>query len=268
MLPRTILPLLCAVAISTVYCNEHDPSKGKIASFDALLDTLTTGTDADKRDGCFALMGLAESEPNRKDIAAKGFANALIDMIKENGLLQEPALRALGMLAMDSLNQKAILDAGGIEALTGINNSNAKMALELLKMDASPPGGVELDIPGFKTTYEMVKAGTGPPLMKGDVVAVHATGKIAFSDKKSGTKFWSTKDKGQEPFQYKAGLGKVIVGWDQGCLGMKLGEVRKLTIPPAEGYGKAGFPDWKIPSGATLLFEIEVLEIEKNHEEL
>lgn len=51
MLPRTIL---FACVIVTVYCNEHNPSQGKIASFDALLDTITTGTDAEKRDGCYA----------------------------------------------------------------------------------------------------------------------------------------------------------------------------------------------------------------------
>ena len=53
----------------------------------------------------------------------------------------------------------------------------------------------------------------------------------------------------------------VIVGWDQGCLGMKLGEVRQLTIPSTEGYGANGFPAWKIPPKATLSFEIEVLKI-------
>jgi FKBP-type peptidyl-prolyl cis-trans isomerase len=52
--------------------------------------------------------------------------------------------------------------------------------------------------------------------------------------------FWSTKDAGQQPFAYKAGVGGVIVGWDQGCLGMEIGEVRKLDIPYAEGYGAAG----------------------------
>lgn len=217
-------------------------------------------------------MGLAESERNRKDIAAKGFAKALIDIVKENDdiatVARETALRALGMLAMDSLNQQAILKAGGVEALSGINNANAKMALEMLNMDASPPGGVELEIPGFKTTYEMVTAGTGTPVRKGDTVFVHATGKIAFSDEKTGKQFWSTKDKDQGAFEYKAGLGKVITGWDQGCLGMQLGEVRKLTIPAAEGYGAKGFPDWGIPPGATLLFEIEILDIKINHEEL
>ena len=53
------------------------------------------------------------------------------------------------------------------------------------------------------------------------------------------------------------------IGWDQGCLGMSLGEVRVLTIPASEGYGKGGFPEWGIPPGATLQFTMECLDIEK-----
>ena len=58
---------------------------------------------------------------------------------------------------------------------------------------------------------------------------------------------------------YKAGVGQVITGWDKGCLGMKIGETRKLVIPSHEGYGAAGFPAWKIPADATLEFELELL---------
>ena len=64
----------------------------------------------------------------------------------------------------------------------------------------------------------------------------------------------STKDPGQKPFEYQAGVGKVITGWDQGCLGMKLGEVRQLTIPADEGYGANGFPAWGIPPNGGLYF--------------
>lgn len=93
--------------------------------------------------------------------------------------------------------------------------------------------------------------------MKGSHVTCHATGSV----KETGYKFWSTKDPGQKPFQFPAGLGRVITGWDQGVLGMKLNEVRMLEIQPSEGYGPDGFPAWKIPPNATLIFEIEVLTI-------
>mmetsp|Transcript_18928 Transcript_18928/g.29583 ORF Transcript_18928/g.29583 Transcript_18928/m.29583 type:complete len:96 (-) Transcript_18928:182-469(-) len=88
-------------------------------------------------------------------------------------------------------------------------------------------------------------------------VVVHATGTV----KETGKKFWSTKDPGQQPFRYQAGMKKVITGWDQGCLGMQLGEVRKLDIPADEGYGSRGFPAWGIPPNGGLVFEIEILSI-------
>ena len=57
-------------------------------------------------------------------------------------------------------------------------------------------------------------------------------------------------------------LCSVITGWDQGCLGMKIGEERELLIPAHEGYGAAGFPAWGIPPGGTLNFTLECLKIE------
>lgn len=88
-------------------------------------------------------------------------------------------------------------------------------------------------------------------------MTVHATGSV----KETGDKFWSTKDPGQTPFKFPAGVGRVITGWDQGVIGMKLNEVRRLEIPSSEGYGPGGFPAWKIPPNATLIFEIEVLSV-------
>ena len=119
-------------------------------------------------------------------------------------------------------------------------------------------------IPGYATTKETLAAGTGPIVAKGDTVTVPATGTVAQTMKK----FWSTKDPGQQPFTYQAGVGKVITGWDQGCLGMNVGETRNLRIPADEGYGQGGFPAWGIPPGGTLLFEIEVLSIKGKGGEL
>merc|ERR1711862_33957 len=107
------------------------------------------------------------------------------------------------------------------------------------------------------TTYEILKEGSGAAVAKGAKVIVHATGIV----KESGKKFWSTKDPGQEPFAYQAGVSGVITGWDQGCLGMEVGEVRELLIPAEEGYGAGGFPAWGIPPGGTLNFTLECLEI-------
>ncbi|KAL1503983.1 hypothetical protein AB1Y20_010399 [Prymnesium parvum] len=112
-------------------------------------------------------------------------------------------------------------------------------------------------LPGYKTTYRTISEGSGAEVRKGSSVTVHATGVV----KETGKKFWSTKDPGQNPFSYDAGVGQVITGWDQGLLGMKLGETRELIIPAEEGYGAAGFPAWGIPPGGTLNFTLEVLSI-------
>nr|GEX68204.1 peptidyl-prolyl cis-trans isomerase FKBP12 [Tanacetum cinerariifolium] len=57
-------------------------------------------------------------------------------------------------------------------------------------------------------------------------------------------KFWSTKDPGQEPFTFQIGKGQVIKGWDEGVLGMQLGEVARLRCSPDYAYGAGGFPAW------------------------
>ncbi|KAI0210737.1 Peptidyl-prolyl cis-trans isomerase FKBP12 [Lamellibrachia satsuma] len=104
-------------------------------------------------------------------------------------------------------------------------------------------------------TKEILREGSGPQVLKGDNITVQCTGSIAEGNKK----FWSTKDPGQKPFSFQAGMKKVIAGWDEGCLTMKKGEVAKLTIAGHKGYGDRGFSAWGIPPNATLIFEIEVL---------
>jgi len=114
-------------------------------------------------------------------------------------------------------------------------------------------------IPGFETTFSILTSGddSGPKVAKGSSVTVHATGIVV----ETGKKFWSTKDPGQQPFSYVAGVGQVITGWDQGLLGMSVGEERLVVIPADEGYGQSGFPAWGIPAGGTLEFTLEVLSI-------
>lgn len=81
-----------------------------------------------------------------------------------------------------------------------------------------------------------------------------------------GKKFDSSFDR-NEPLSFTAGRGQVIKGWDEGLLGMKIGEKRKLTIAPDLAYGNAGIPG-VIPKQATLVFETELVSIKGHKEEL
>ena len=102
--------------------------------------------------------------------------------------------------------------------------------------------------------YEDVKTGTGDVATAGKTVSVHYTGWLT-----NGTKFDSSKDRGK-PFEFPLGGGRVIKGWDEGVQGMKVGGVRKLTIPASLGYGDRG-AGGVIPPGATLVFEVELLGV-------
>ncbi|MDD4409925.1 MAG: FKBP-type peptidyl-prolyl cis-trans isomerase [Candidatus Pacebacteria bacterium] len=110
----------------------------------------------------------------------------------------------------------------------------------------------DMDIKEFK--IETLKQGTGEEAKNGDNVSVHYTGTLI-----DGTKFDSSVDRGQ-PFEFTLGIGQVIKGWDQGVLGMKVGEKRKLSIPSSLGYG-AGGAGALIPPNAGLIFEVELLKI-------
>ena len=103
--------------------------------------------------------------------------------------------------------------------------------------------------------YEVVAEGSGPAAKAGDTVRVHYTGRLT-----DGTKFDSSLDRG-EPIEFLLGRGQVIKGWDEGIAGMKKGGKRKLTIPPELGYGETGTPGGPIPPNATLLFDVELVEI-------
>ncbi|CAI9300852.1 unnamed protein product [Lactuca saligna] len=89
---------------------------------------------------------------------------------------------------------------------------------------------------------------------KGDRVKVHYRGKLT-----DGTVFDSSFERG-DPIEFELGSGQVIKGWDQGLLGMCVGEKRKLKIPSKLGYGDQGSPP-TIPGGATLIFDTELVAV-------
>ncbi len=95
--------------------------------------------------------------------------------------------------------------------------------------------------------------GSGAEAKAGDRVSVHYRGTLA-----DGTLF--DQSHGRGPFGFNLGAGQVIRGWDEGVAGMRIGGKRKLTIPPSMGYGARG-AGGVIPPNATLIFEVELLEI-------
>ncbi len=102
---------------------------------------------------------------------------------------------------------------------------------------------------------QVLTPGTGEEAKAGEMVTVHYTGWLT-----NGTKFDSSVDRGQ-PFKFTVGVGQVIQGWDQGVVGMKVGEKRKLTIPSRLAYGESG-AGGVIPPNATLVFDVELLGVE------
>ena len=102
---------------------------------------------------------------------------------------------------------------------------------------------------------EMLTAGNGASPKTGDTVTVHYTGWLT-----DGAKFDSSVDR-DDPFAFVLGTGQVIRGWDEGVAGMKVGEKRALTIPSDLGYGPNGTPGGPIPPNATLIFEVELLDV-------
>jgi len=128
------------------------------------------------------------------------------------------------------------------------------------KVGSSPTtalaGGGSSRTPSF-TNLQVVdlNVGTGQEVHTGDLVSVHYTGALA-----DGTVFDSSRPRGK-PLQFRVGAKQVIPGFERGVVGMKVGGIRRLTIPPDLGYGNKGVPP-VIPPKATLTFEVELVSID------
>ncbi|RAI35278.1 peptidylprolyl isomerase [Rhodoplanes serenus] len=103
-----------------------------------------------------------------------------------------------------------------------------------------------------------ITVGTGATPRQGQTCVMHYTGWLYENDTK-GKKFDSSVDRGR-PFEFPIGMGRVIKGWDEGVATMKVGGKRTLVIPPELGYGARG-AGGVIPPNATLMFEVELLDV-------
>ena len=126
----------------------------------------------------------------------------------------------------------------------GAGTFNAALGVDTAVMTRTPSG----------LRYQDIVQGEGKTATAGKMVSVHYTGWLP-----NGEKFDSSRDRNQ-PFEFSLGAGQVIAGWDEGVAGMKVGGKRKLVIPPDLAYGTAGAPP-DIPPGATLVFEVELLDV-------
>lgn len=132
-------------------------------------------------------------------------------------------------------------------------NADIKSAMETYSTTTNTISYME-DGQGSQLRIETTQEGNGAPAANGQTISVHYTGALT-----DGSVFDSSIPRG-EPFELTLGAGQVIKGWDLGLVGMKVGEKRRLTIPPELGYGKQGFPP-VIPANATLVFDVELLSI-------
>jgi len=137
------------------------------------------------------------------------------------------------------------------------------------RIQAIPENPADIDITGIESTEiapglssRSLLQGEGPAIEPGQVAIVHYTGWLHDPEAANfrGTKFDSSVDRGAH-FSFRLGEGRVIKGWDQGVAGMRVGEVRELTIAPEMAYGDRG-AGGVIPPGATLVFVVELAGIE------
>ncbi len=166
-----------------------------------------------------------------------------------------PALLALGCAKLTEPPKEEAIQAESAQAAASASAQPAPTATatakpaETQKPAEAPPSNEKLEM-------KDLVVGKGTEAKAGDSVKVHYVGTLP-----DGKEFDSSK-KHNQPFEFELGAGRVIKGWDQGVAGMKIGGKRKLTVPPSLGYGARGFPP-VIPPNATLIFEVELLEVKK-----
>ncbi len=180
------------------------------------------------------------------------------------------ALAALALLVAGcgGGGQESAVDKAAKQAEKEAKNRKPAAAAQPVQAAVVKPSSGEADLntkpkvpkgsgsPPSALKAETLIAGGGAAIQEGQQATVQYVG-VLFKD---GKEFDSSWGKGKQPFQFALGGGQVIPGWDQGVLGMKVGERRRLTIPSDLAYGAQGSPP-KIPADAPLIFDIDLKKI-------
>jgi FKBP-type peptidyl-prolyl cis-trans isomerase FkpA len=185
------------------------------------------------------------------------------------------SLRLCALLAM-SLGCTLAVAAGGAQgdgsgagpadqaaAATAAPSSTETAAAEPQAAQEAPVVKAPVTFAGPELLTEDLRPGAGEPARSGKILTVHYTGWLYQPDALGyrGKKFDSSRDRGK-PFQFMLGAGRVLKGWEVGLVGMQVGGLRRLVIPPEMAYGSKGFGNGLIPPDSTLVFEVELLGIE------
>lgn len=167
------------------------------------------------------------------------------------------------------MRAQSLVLALAVVTLAACSPKDDKPADRSSTADAAPATGPAVDAaaPAPTGTENMpmqkidLAPGNGAEIKSGQNALVHYTGWLydAAAAENKGKKFDSSVDR-NEPFEFPVGAGMVIKGWDEGVVGMKVGSKRRLIIPPEMGYGSRG-AGGVIPPGATLVFDVELVEI-------
>ncbi len=184
-------------------------------------------------------------ENGNKFDSSKDHGEAFTTSIGVGQLIEGWDIGIIGMMTGGTRNLVIPAELGyGDQEIPGIPaNSTLVFDVELISVKA-----------GLSIVDTVV--GNGKLVDAGDMISIHYTGKL-----ENGNKFDSSVDRGT-PFECTIGVGQLIQGWDIGIVGMKEGGKRTLTIPSELGYGERG-AGAKIPGGATLVFDVELLKVFK-----
>jgi FKBP-type peptidyl-prolyl cis-trans isomerase len=171
--------------------------------------------------------------------------------------------RRLAAMRASVITSVVVATAGVFVLLGGCgDNSGAGRYVDPQASQSSTSSERQESPPVTEMIVEDLAEGTGAAVATGQTAVVHYTGWLYAPEapENKGQQFDSSRTRGQ-PFSFPVGGRRVIQGWDQGVVGMKVGGERRLTIPASLGYGAGGAGGGLIPPNATLVFDIELLKI-------